>query len=132
MLTRALSTLSDYNKVLLIRGTLKMNIIGIKELQTNPAKLSQSFSDNEYMLITKRGKPIGVALPFTHHIMEQGLRPWMALKAFEAGDLSLGQLAQVFGQSKTEAMETLSLLNIVVADYELQEDLDTLTQWLDK
>lgn len=109
-----------------------MNIIGIKELQTNPAKLSQSFRDNDYMLITKHGKPIGIALPFSHQMMEQGLRPWMALKAFEVGDLSLGQLAQVFEQSKTEMLETLSLLNIVVADYELQEDLDTLKQWIDK
>jgi hypothetical protein len=43
------------------------------------------------------------------------LIPWMALKAFEAGDLSLGQLANSFGQ-----------LNIPIADYDLQEDLEAI------
>lgn len=108
-----------------------MNIMGIKELQTNPGKLSQSFNNDEYVLITKRGKPVGVALPFGHEVMEQGLKPWMTLKAFEAGDLSLGQLANSFNKTKTDMLETLSLLNIVVADYDLNEDMNTLKQWLD-
>jgi len=107
-----------------------MKAIGIKELQTNPGKLSKSFSDNEYMLITKRGDPIGVALPFSHQIMELGLRPWMSLKAYEAGDLSLGQLARVFSKTKPEMLEMLGFLNIVTADYDLQEDLDTIEKLL--
>ena len=31
-------------------------------------------------------------------LMEHELKPWMALKAFEKGDLSLGQLAKTFGK----------------------------------
>ncbi|OQW98132.1 MAG: hypothetical protein BWK73_53290, partial [Thiothrix lacustris] len=50
-----------------------MNVIGIKELQTNPGKLSHSLQNNEYMLITRRGEPLGVALPFSHQLMENGL-----------------------------------------------------------
>ena len=103
-----------------------MNIIGIKELQTNPGKLSQTFSEDDYLLITRRGKPIGVALPFSSGFLEEGLKPWMALKAFEAGDLSLGQLAKTLDKTKLETMEMLGRLNIPIANYDLQEDLDAI------
>lgn len=103
-----------------------MDTIGIKELQTNPGKLSRSLTKNEYMLITRRGKPLGVALPFTSQLMDNGLKNWMALQAFQAGDLSLGQLANALGKNKHTTLELLGELNIPFADYDLQEDLDTL------
>ena len=108
-----------------------MNVIGIKELQTNPGKLSKSFAEDEYMLITRRGKPIGVALPFGSHLMEQGLQPWMAIKAFQSGDLSLGQLAASLDKTKSETLAMLGQLNIPIADYDLSEDLETINTLLD-
>ena len=105
-----------------------MNIIGIKELQTNPGKLSKSFSNNEYMMITRRGKPIGMALPFSSDLMEQGLKPWMALKAFQEGDLSLGQLANSFDKTKADTLDLLGQLKIPVADYDLQEDMSAINK----
>ena len=107
-----------------------MNILGIKELQTNPGKLSKSFNNDEYILITRRGKPIGIAFPFSNSLMEQGLQSWMALKAFEAGDLTLGQLAQTLDKNKAETLEMLGHLKIPVADYDLQEDLDAIEKLL--
>lgn len=107
-----------------------MQIIGIKELQTNPGKLSQSFKNEEYLLITRRGEPIGVALPFSSHLMEQGLKPWMALQAFQSGDMSLGQLAKSLGKNKQETLKFLGTFKIPVADYDLQEDLETLESLL--
>ena len=47
-----------------------MHTIGIKELQTNPGKLSHALLHNEYMLITRRGEPLGVALPFGLPLLE--------------------------------------------------------------
>jgi hypothetical protein len=107
-----------------------MQIIGIKELQTNPGKLSKSFEADDYLLITRRGEPMGVALPFSSEMLEQGLKPWAALKAFESGDLSLGQLAKAFDKNKTEILEMLGQLNITTADYELDEDLETIASLL--
>lgn len=103
-----------------------MHTIGIKELQTNPGKLTKSLVDDEYLLITRRGQPLGIALPFTEKLMENGLKPWMALKAFQEGDLSLGQLSAVFNKNKIEMIETLATLNIPLADYDLDEDLQSL------
>lgn len=52
----------------------------------------------------------------------------MALKAFQSGDLSLGQLSKVLGKNKHATLELLGELNIPFADYDLQEDLQTLDE----
>ena len=57
---------------------------------------------------------------------ELSLMPWMALKAFETGDLSLGQLANSLGKNKVETLKMLGQLNIPIADYDLQEDLEAI------
>lgn len=103
-----------------------MKVIGIKELQSNPGKLTQAFSEDDYLLITKHGQPIGIALPFSEGIMEQGLKPWLSIKAFQNGDLSLGQLAKALNKSYRETMQMLGTLGIPMADYDLTEDLATV------
>jgi len=45
-----------------------MNVIGIKQLQTNASQLSHNLAHNEYTLITRKGKPIGIALPFSDEL----------------------------------------------------------------
>lgn len=50
----------------------------------------------------------------------------IAVPAFQAGDFSLGQVAQVFGKSKEETMRLLAELGVPIADYDLAEDLETL------
>lgn len=49
-----------------------------------------------------------------------------SLKAFENGELSLGQLASKLGMNKHEALNLLGEFNISFADYDLAEDLETL------
>jgi hypothetical protein len=41
-----------------------MQIIGIKALQTNPGVLSKAFDNGGSLLITRHGKPIGIAAAF--------------------------------------------------------------------
>jgi predicted HTH domain antitoxin len=107
-----------------------MNVIGIKQLQTDVRQLSHSFEHNEYMLITSKGKPIGIALPFSDELMQSGLKAWLAMRAFEKGDLSLGQLADSLGKTKADTLQVLAQFNIPIADYDLQEDLATVEKLL--
>jgi predicted HTH domain antitoxin len=101
-----------------------MNVIGIKQLQTDVKQLSHNFEHNEYTLITRKGKPIGIALPFSDELMQSGLKAWLAMRAFEKGDLSLGQLADSLGKTKADTLQVLAQFNIPVADYDLQKDLE--------
>ena len=103
-----------------------MQVIGIKELQTNPGKLTKTFNTNDYALITKHGQPVGVALPFSEDLMDYGLKPWYALKGFQNGDLSFGQLSKSLGKSHHETLSLLGFLGIPIADYDLDEDLNAI------
>jgi hypothetical protein len=89
-----------------------MQVIGIKELQT------------------KHGQPLGLALSFAEGIMEQGLLPWFAIKGFQSGDLSLGQLSKALGKNQLETIKLLELLGVPVADYDFAEDLAAIEKML--
>ena len=108
-----------------------MQVIGIKELQANPCKLIKAFKKDDYALITKHGQPIGLALPFTSGVMDQGLKPWYAIKGFQSGDLSLGQLSRSLGKSQRETMKLLGFLGVAIADYDLEEDLSAIDELMD-
>jgi hypothetical protein len=103
-----------------------MQTLGIKALKTNPSALSKAFDGRDTLLITRRGEPIGIAAPFDERLMDLGFTRWIALRAFQAGDLSLGQVAKAFDKSKQEMLPLLSHLRIAVADYDLDEDLETI------
>jgi len=103
-----------------------MNTFGIKALQTNPSLLTKSFEAGEYSLITKHGNPIGLAIGFDALVIDEGLKRFLALKAFAAGDLSLGELARSLVQDRETTMMTLDALGIPIADYDFSEDLKTL------
>ena len=103
-----------------------MQVIGIKELQTNPAKLTQAFQQRDYLLITKHGQPLGLALPFDDKLMDQGLSTWLAIKSFQSGDLSLGQLSKTLGKNQHDTIKFLGHLGVAIADYDFAEDLKAI------
>jgi len=103
-----------------------MQVIGIKELQTNPGKLTKTLNQDDYALITKHGQPVGIALPFSEDLMDHGLKPWYSLKGFQNGDLSLGQLGKALNKNHHETMKLLGFLGIPIADYDLEEDLEAI------
>ena len=107
-----------------------MQVIGIKELQTNPAKLTKAFQARDYLLITKHGQPLGLAIPFDEGIMDKGLIPWFAIKGFQNGDFSLGQLAKILDKTHHETIRLLDSLGVPIADYDLEEDLAAIAQML--
>jgi predicted HTH domain antitoxin len=59
-------------------------------------------------------------------LTDNRLENWMLLKAFQTDELSLRQLGKVLGKNKHETLELLRQLNILLADYDLQENLQTL------
>lgn len=109
-----------------------MESIGVKELKDNPGLLSSVLEHDKYLLLTKRGKPFGIAANFESAIIDLGFQKWIALKAFEEGDLSLSQLSNTLKLSKTKTIELLGSFNIPLADYPLAEDLETIEGLIQK
>lgn len=103
-----------------------MKTIGIKDLQTNPAILTRSLEADEYTMITKRSKPIGMALSFDDRIITDGLKTALMVDTYKKGYLSLGQFAKAIDKSHEEAMKLLSLMEVNVIDYDFEDDMKFL------
>ena len=107
-----------------------MKTMGIKDLQTNPAILTRSLESKEYTIITKRSKPIGLALSLDDTVITEGLKTSLMIDAYQKGLLSLGQLAEALDISKEKAMKLLSSMGVDVIDYDFDEDLQTVEKLL--
>ncbi|MEN8130415.1 MAG: UPF0175 family protein [Pseudomonadota bacterium] len=105
-----------------------MRTIGIKELKINPGLIAKALNEQEYVMITRHGRPLGLVTSFDNQVLDVGLKQWLCIKAYAVGDLSLGQLAKCLELTKAETMQALSELGVPVADYNLQEDLETIEQ----
>lgn len=104
-----------------------MLTIGIKELKNNPSILTKGVEDeDEYLFISKRGKPIALAMSLNNEVFEHGFKKWVLIKAYKKGDLSLGQLSKSLEQSYQDTMMMLSTLGIAVIDYDLEDDMATI------
>ncbi|MBD3841203.1 MAG: type II toxin-antitoxin system Phd/YefM family antitoxin [Campylobacterales bacterium] len=107
-----------------------MQTIGIKDLQTNPAILTKALEAHEYIMITKRSMPLGVAVSFDDTILSHGLKTSLLLDAYKNGNISLGQLSISLNLSKAKVMKMLSLMGIDVIEYDFNEDLEDLDSFL--
>ncbi len=105
-----------------------MEYITIKDLQKNPAKLTKSIESKNLSLITKRSVPIGVVVPFDSDLILNDLKLNIIVKAYENGELSIGQIAKFLNKSKKETLKFLSNLGISVIDYDFNEDLENLSK----
>jgi predicted HTH domain antitoxin len=107
-----------------------MQTIGIKELQTNPAILTHSLESNNYTMITKRSKPIGMAFSFDDRIITDGLKTALMVDAYKKSYLSMGQFSKALNISHEEAMKLLSIMGIDVIDYDFEDDMQFLDSFL--
>ncbi len=107
-----------------------METIGIRDLQVNPAILTKSLENQEFVMITKRGAPLGVATAFDDVIFERGLGDSLVLKAFKQGDITLSQLSKSLNLTKSKTMKLLSIMNIPITDYPIEEDLEGIKRFV--
>jgi hypothetical protein len=107
-----------------------MQMVGIKELQTNPAILTKALEAHEYAMITKRSTPIGVVVSFDDVILSHGLKTSILLDGYKSGNLSLGQLATSLDMPKEKVMKMLSLLGLDVVEYNFSDDMKNLDSFV--
>ncbi len=103
--------------------TLELNKSTINFLNSNYT------ADNDYTLVIKGGEPVGLFTAFSDDILKTGLIKWLIIKAYQAGDISLGQLSKQLNLTIMETIDFLGTLNIPVLDYELEDDLKTIEKW---
>ena len=108
-----------------------MLTIGIKEIKNNPSIISKGVENrDDYLFISKRGKPIAVAMSLDNEVFDYGFKKWVLLKAYKKGDLSLGQLSKALNLSYVDTMTMLGTLGFSVIDYDLEDDMSTIEKLL--
>jgi predicted HTH domain antitoxin len=107
-----------------------MQTIGIKELQINPSILTKALESKEYTMITKRSNPIGIAVSFDEQILSVGLKTSLLIDGYKNGNISLGQLSKSLDVSKQKAMNLLSMMGIDIIDYDFEDDIKNLNNFL--
>lgn len=107
-----------------------MKTIGIRELQKNPSNITKWLENNEYTIITKRNKPIGITISFNDKIITNGLKTSLLIEAYQNSLITLGEIAKVLNMSKEEVIKFLSTLGIDIIDYDFNEDLETIKDFL--
>ena len=107
-----------------------MQSLGIKDLQINPATLTKALEKREYTIITKRSKPLGIALALDDKIITNGLKTALMINAYEKSLISLGQLSYALKISKKEAMKMLSLSGVNIIDYDFKNEIEDLDSFL--
>ena len=108
-----------------------MLTIGIKEIKNNPSIITKGVEDRDnYLFISKRGKPIAVAMSLDNEVFEYGFKKWVLIKAYKKGDLSLGQLSKALNLSYLDTMKMLGVLGIAVIDYDLADEIETIEKFL--
>lgn len=106
-----------------------MQSLGIKDLQINPSTLTKALETHEYTIITKRSKPLGIALALDDNIITNGLKTALMIDAYKKSLLSLGQLSYALKISKKEAMKMLSLSGVDIIDYDFKEEIEDLFEY---
>lgn len=99
----------------------KMNIFSVRELRNHSARFIKDAENGQISIITKRGKPTVMAVPFGEQTLRLGVEKDLALNLFQSGAVSLVKAAQLAGMSVAGFIELLGRLEITAVDYPVEE-----------
>lgn len=105
----------------------EVDVFSVRDLRNRSGDLLRDAEAGKISLITKRGTPAILALPFDKHLLQHGVHRALALHLFESHQLTLVQAAKVAGMPLEEFMALLGEAGIPAVDYppeELKEELE--------
>ena len=98
-----------------------LDIFSVRDLRQRSGKLLKDAENGRLALITKRGRPAILAVPFDERLLELGLHRTLALRLFEKRHLTLVQAAKLAGLNAEEFLALLGEAGIPAADYPAEE-----------
>jgi len=106
----------------------KIDVFTVRDLRERTGKLLRDAEQGRLSLVTKRGRPAFIAVPFDARLLELGLNKTLATRLFEEGVLSISQAAKVAEVPLEDFLEVLRIAGIAAVDYppeELDEEMGT-------
>ena len=98
-----------------------MDVFSVRDLRINSSTLLKGAEEGRLSLITKRGRPSALAVPFDERLCKLGVNRDLALHLFEAGSVSLAKAAKIAGVSIDQFLSLLASAGIPAVDYPPEE-----------
>ena len=98
-----------------------MDTFSVRDLREHAGALIQDAEAGKLALITKHGRPVFLAIPFTEELLALGLRPALAVYLYREGSLTLAKSAKLAGHPLEGFIALLSKLNISIIQYTMKE-----------
>ncbi|HLB56235.1 MAG TPA: UPF0175 family protein [Coxiellaceae bacterium] len=98
-----------------------MDTFSVRDLREHTGSLIHDAEAGKLSLITKRGRPVFLAIPFTDDLIELGLKPALAIHLYKEGILTLAKAAKLSGESLEEFIAILSKLGISIIHYTIKD-----------
>jgi len=106
-----------------------MDTFTVRDLRERTGELIRDAESGELAVITKHGKPVFVAVPFSEEVVTSGILFVLAARFFQDDLLSLGKAARFAGCSIPEFIDYLGMVGIPSVNYpaeELEQELDAI------
>ncbi len=103
-----------------------MQTFSIRDLREKSGELSREAEAGHPALITRRGKPMMIALPFNNKLIDNGINLALAEQLYCEGHITLVRAAKIADLSYAKFAKYLSGLNISVVDYPVEDLEDEL------
>lgn len=106
-----------------------MEIFTIRDLRERTGELVRGAEKGKLAIVTKRGRPLFVAVPFDNSVLEGGVRRSIVLRLMEDGIVSQGKAAELLGVSRVELLDVMAAQGIPAANStaeDLQQELHEL------
>jgi len=106
-----------------------VDTFSVRDLRERIGDLTRDAESGRLSLVTKHGRPLFVAVPFSEELLKEGVGFSLALDLYREGDITAARAARIADLSVAEFLEEVSRLEIPVVDYsaeELAEELGRL------
>jgi prevent-host-death family protein len=103
-----------------------MESFTIRDLRERTGELVRGAESGKLSLVTKRGQPLFVAVPFDDALLQGGVRRSLVLRLVEEGIISQGKGAEVLGMNRVEFLAFMAANGVPAANYgpeELEREL---------
>lgn len=98
-----------------------METFTIRDLRERTGELVRGAEKGKLAIVTKRGQPLFVAVPFDSSVLEGGVRRSFVLRLVEDGIVSQGKAAELLGMSRVELLDVMAAHGIPAANYTVED-----------
>ena len=103
-----------------------IELFSVRDLRLRSSELVREAEAGQISIITKRGKPAVLALPFGSRLLDLGLNKDLALGLFERGLVTLAKAAKLAGVTQDVFLDLVKEAGLVAVNYPPEELADEL------